>query len=122
MITKNRGTSLKSTVIAVLLLFIIAATVGCQSNAGSKPGLDSDNKNRDTVESRLYPILVDNKVGFIDEIGKTVVTPKYSNSHEFNEGFCGVKLGDKWGFIDVQGKYIISPRFLEVGNFCEGMV
>ncbi|MGE5648307.1 MAG: WG repeat-containing protein [Acidobacteriota bacterium] len=55
----------------------------------------------------------ENKYGFIDRTGKTVIEPKYDLTFHFSEGFAAVMVGGKWGYIDTRGKMVIQPMPLQ---------
>lgn len=62
-----------------------------------------------------------NKWGFIDVDGKTIVPFTYetigADGFAFSYDLCPVKVGEKWGFIDVKGNYLKEPMFSEVERF-----
>jgi hypothetical protein len=67
--------------------------------------------------------------GFKDASGQVVVSPIYTRTAFFVEGFCGVvrkvKTDDgymlsKWGFIDTTGREVIAPMFDDIGSFEDG--
>jgi hypothetical protein len=71
------------------------------------------------------------RYGYVDQLGKLVVKPRFTRAEEFNEGLAAVQVGGKpnedgvvtggrWGFIDKQGKFVIQPRFGEASSFMEG--
>jgi len=62
----------------------------------------------------------DDKYGFIDKSGKTVINPQFEAAYSFCGGFAAVMQNDKWGFIDKNGKIVINPQFEEVLKFNEG--
>ncbi|MGK3799683.1 WG repeat-containing protein, partial [Enterococcus faecium] len=49
--------------------------------------------------------------GYVDEAGKTIVTPKFTGARSFSEGLAAVEEGIKWGFIDHTGKFVIKPQY-----------
>jgi hypothetical protein len=53
------------------------------------------------------------KFGFIDKMGKVVITPKFFGAFYFKDGMSCVKLDEKskWGFIDKTGKIVIDYQF-----------
>jgi len=59
--------------------------------------------------------------GFIDKTGKGVITPRFSNVHDFSEGLAAVQLRDKWGFVDPTGKMVIEPQFDYAYGFWNGL-
>lgn len=50
--------------------------------------------------------------GFIDETGKWVIAPVYTNAHIFSGGLAAVETGySKWGFVDKTGKVVVTPEY-----------
>ena len=66
-----------------------------------------------SIENKqLYAANQNNKWGFEDKEGNTVIEPKYDFVTEFNEyGFAGIKLNGKWGVINSEGKIIQEPVY-----------
>jgi len=65
-------------------------------------------------------VKVEDKFGFIDQIGQVVIPPRFDRVAEFSEGLAAVEVGRKWGIVDPNGKLVIPPRFTSAGNFHEG--
>jgi hypothetical protein len=66
----------------------------------------------------------DGKIGFIDEQGKTVIKPKFSNAESFKEGRAIVSLSennrDYYGVIDRKGHFVIKPNYNQILSLDEG--
>src|SRR3990172_8224706 len=77
--------------------------------------------------SRLYPIEVDYKRGFINGNGEVVIEPQFGNVGEFSEGLAPISFDGpgaknaKIGFIDEKGNVVIEPQFELVWGFSEGV-
>jgi hypothetical protein len=58
------------------LVFVLSLLcwIGCQKGSGR------------------FPIHKDNKIGFIDNLGKIVIEPIFEDVHPFSEGLAAVKL------------------------------
>src|SRR5665811_816185 len=58
-----------------------------------------------TDAARLFPVLVDGKLGFISAQGDMVITPQFEwNPHsQFSEGLASVSVEGRFGYIDVTG-------------------
>jgi len=74
---------------------------------------------QDTVQ-KLLPVKVNGKWGFIDIVGKLIVSPQFENAEEFSEGFAPIQITGKWGYIDFAGKVVIAQQFDYAGKFSEG--
>ena len=45
----------------------------------------------------LYPIRINNLVGYVDDSGTVVVQPQFSDARAFSEGLAAVSVGGRWG-------------------------
>lgn len=52
--------------------------------------------------------------GFINKIGKEIISCKYEDVSVFRNGIAAVKLDAKWGFIDVNGQLISKIEFDDI--------
>jgi Protein of unknown function (DUF3298)/WG containing repeat len=66
----------------------------------------------------------DGKLGYIDEQGKVVIEPKFSNAETFIEGRAIVSLSennrDRYGVIDRAGHFVIKPNHNQIFYLGEG--
>lgn len=81
----------------------------------------------------LYPIRVNDKWGFINKNGETIVPVQFSSIdhvwfketkgkmgyYAFSEGLAAVKVDDKWGYINQNGNMVIEPMFESASSFSE---
>ena len=63
------------------------------------------------ADKQLYPIIENGLWGFIDQLGKKVISPKFHGVSVFAEGKAAARNDDGYGFIDPSGKFIIDPIF-----------
>ncbi len=71
------------------------------------------------VEDMLYPFREDDRMGYMDAKGKTVIDAAYRFAGEFRNGYAVVVLEDgSEGIIDREGKTVIDPK--EGWSFSEG--
>jgi hypothetical protein len=80
----------------------------------------------------LFPVLLADKVGFIDRQGKLVVAPQFDGLGglgEFSEGLTTVCIGKRedlqqgtarCGYIGENGQMVINPQFTSAGSFVLG--
>lgn len=70
------------------------------------------------------------KWGFVNAVGKLVISPEYLDAKPFSNGLAAVRVhvrladdsyDDLWGFIDKTGKLVVAPQFLEAGSFVDGL-
>ena len=77
-----------------------------------------------TVSARaqkLFPILLKEKWGYMNQEGKVVITPKYDIAMEFNEGHAVVALGNMPCLININEKRIIDTGLYEfISTYSEG--
>lgn len=75
----------------------------------------------------LVSVEIDNKVGFIDEKGNTVIAPQFEPaifgelSYVFEQGLCRVKKDGKIGMIDATGEMVIPNVYSYLDDFVEGL-
>jgi hypothetical protein len=66
----------------------------------------------------------DGKLGYIDEQGKVVIEPKFSNAESFIDGRAIVSLSennrDRYGVIDRTGHFVIKPNYNQILYLDEG--
>jgi len=78
--------------------------------------------------SQVYPVMVGDKLGFIDSAGQYVIEPEIeidyfnldSNSDKFSEGMLATKRQGKYGYRDNTGKMVIEPQYDQAKIFSEG--
>ena len=58
--------------------------------------------------------------GYIDERGKTVIHPEFSQARAFVRGLAAVQSVQKWGYIDKTGQWRINPLYEDCADFAEG--
>ncbi|MBP1609548.1 MAG: hypothetical protein H6Q04_1783 [Acidobacteria bacterium] len=70
--------------------------------------------------SSLFKVESDEKFGFADRNGKTIVPPQFDDAGDFSEGLAYVAQGGKYGFLDSKGNLVIKPRYQRTKSFSEG--
>ena len=103
----------------LILAFGLAAKPCSISEAlttwGKAPGSDT----------ALFPFVRDEKVGFINSVGKVVVEPTLDaplqNIRDFSEGLAAVRGADSSGFIDESGGWRIRGDYFWVESFSDGL-
>ena len=71
-----------------------------------------------------FSVCVNNKMGFIDTNGETIVPCIYDIGHgeEYNEGLCAVLKDNKYGMIDLEGNIVIPFKYYRLHNCNEGLI
>jgi hypothetical protein len=96
-------------------------------------------QSADEFSEGLAPVLMNDKVGFIDLQGQIAIKPQFDpdgaggcvqfgrvSASRFSEGLAAVRLnknewGKQWGFIDQRGNWVIQPAFACAAPFSEGL-
>jgi hypothetical protein len=58
--------------------------------------------------------------GYVDENGRTAVTPVYASAGDFSEGVARVSQNQRFGYIDATGAMVIANDYVEAYDFSEG--
>ncbi|MDO8680541.1 MAG: WG repeat-containing protein [Acidobacteriota bacterium] len=59
----------------------------------------------------MFAIKVDDKYGFMNKSGNTVIAPQFDEVGGFAEGLSAVRVGTKWGYVNTKGAIMITPQF-----------
>lgn len=70
---------------------------------------------------KLYPVYENNKWGYIDYNGKTVIKPQFNSAGYFSEGLAPVRLNGTYGYVDLNGNFVIKPQFDFAMQFVDGI-
>ena len=74
----------------------------------------------DLGENGLALAQKDNKWGYIDKDGRTVIDFIYDGASSFSEnGLAAVFTGGKYGYIDKNGKKVIPFEYTNAGKFAD---
>lgn len=69
----------------------------------------------------LFKITQNDKVGYINEKGKIVISPIFLSGNDFSEGLAAVRLNGMYGFINESGTFVIKPDYDFATNFVHGL-
>jgi len=96
---------------AILLFFVITTCLtSCQFFGGGSPSLE------------LIPYRSGDKWGYLDNEGKIVINPQFSQANVFMDGVALVRSSEnKYGFISLDGKYLINATYKAASPFSEGL-
>ena len=70
---------------------------------------------------RLYKIVKNGKIGYIDNLGNIKIKPRYKSAGNFSDGLAPVRLNGKYGYIDKTGNYVIPPKYDYATDFVKGI-
>ncbi|MBP2639439.1 MAG: hypothetical protein H6Q66_390 [Firmicutes bacterium] len=80
---------------------------------------------QDLFKEKITPIssgpFNQNKWGFIDKTGKTVVNFDYDWAEQYQEGMALVCKNKMYGFLDSSGRQVIPLQFEDAWKFSEGL-
>ena len=121
---KPKGKNFKTAIIAVCSVVIIGGggfgiykltnSIGINSNTGSKMFYDG-----------LMLYKENDRWGYINQKGETVINPQFDIAFGFSEDLAvvGQKTDDiiKYGYIDKKGEYVIWPQFDDADHFDSGI-
>ena len=76
------------------------------------------------LSDNRFLALKDDKVGFIDVNGETIIPFIYDNyTHDdFSEGRCVVYKDNKAGVLDLEGNVVIDFKYYKLNSCCEGRI
>jgi hypothetical protein len=69
----------------------------------------------------LTPWPFGEKYGYIDQSGKTVISPHFDLPGGFSDGLAAVMIDKKWGYINRTGAFVVKPQFSTAKPFHNGL-
>lgn len=97
-----------------LSIGLLSSCINTSRQAQSCPSINEARRNiPSSPEELLFPIVQNNKWGFINSSGQVVIEPKFDTVDRFSENRApfGSRSNGKWGFIDSTGQVVVEPRF-----------
>ncbi|MHA4847771.1 WG repeat-containing protein [Flavitalea antarctica] len=127
---------MKLILLAGVMLIIISACIMAFKKPGSRlnePTMDIGAVKHSTdlheYAGILYPVKRNGKWGYMNNKLEFIITAKFANAGDFNEGLAAVSnlvdegtgsLKEYYGFIDSTGKLVVEFRYDRVLDFSEG--
>ena len=102
---------------------ITAETTTSDATAVTSATASSGETPLTTETAQLYPVVVDGKLGYINNQGEMVIQPQFVDwpYSQFSEGLAPVSVGGKFGYIDGPAAMVIEPQFDIADPFSEGL-
>lgn len=72
-------------------------------------------------ERALFPVMQNDKYGYIDITGRMVISPQFDLASPFSEGLAIVRVARGSSFIDRRGQMLITPLKGKIYDFYEGL-
>jgi hypothetical protein len=61
---------------------------------------------------RLFPVKIDEKIGFINPKGEVAVAPRFTSGGDFSEGLAQVRIGENKFYINEKGEIVFQTPFV----------
>ncbi|MDA2920853.1 WG repeat-containing protein [Desulfobacterota bacterium AH_259_B03_O07] len=90
---------LRKSVFFFLLIYLLVVASSCN---------EKESKQEMIGSIRLYPVILNGKVGYINDTGKIVIKPQFDGASIFSEGLAFVEINGKVGHINRAGKIVIK--------------
>ncbi|MCR9200051.1 MAG: WG repeat-containing protein [Planctomycetaceae bacterium] len=71
--------------------------------------------------NELIPFSADDKMGYVNADGKTVIAPRFHSCGPFVDGLALACEDTQFGYIDRTGRFVIPPRFQYANDFADGL-
>lgn len=84
---------------------------------GSKITKESFDNAYPFVSSEPAAVCVNGKWGFVNNKGKIVIEPQYTEAKSFMNNLAPVSVAGMWGYINADGKFRINAQFMDAKPF-----
>jgi hypothetical protein len=71
-------------------------------------------------EGRLFLIVENNRIGYVNQKGEVKIPPAYYEGSDFSDGLAAVRQNGTYGYIDQSGKFKIAPQYDYAMDFANG--
>ena len=92
-----------------------------EQETGSEDASEQETENVVITYEELQCIFKDEKYGYVDEMGRTVIPFVYDDAASFVEGLAYFSIGEEYGFMDKTGTPVFYLDCDSVSNFQEGL-
>ena len=117
---------LSRAIVPLALITTILSLVSCSVKNTSSIQEPPLQEKKNTIEYSIFPAQLsyigEQKWGYIDETGKFVLKPEFTQAGRFNSnGLATAGKGDKVGLIDKTGQFIAAPVYTSISDYNEGL-
>lgn len=72
------------------------------------------------MSDKLFVVLRGGKFGYVDDVGRVLIEPRYTSAQDFSGGRAVVEENGLLGVIDPDGAWVVAPRYAHLSGFREG--
>jgi hypothetical protein len=76
---------------------------------------------KQTTNKTLSPVIINNKIGYIDNTGNIRIPARFIAGEDFSEGLANVRVEGIYGYIDEKGEWVIPAQYDYAQPFSEGL-
>src|SRR5258708_7598135 len=112
---------------AVRVLMFLFVLASCLATGAERLGVDDGSRQGCNNNQRLFSVVKNREMGFIDRSGKIVIAAQYDRAEEFHDGLAKITVnsptngGPVYGYVNQCGESVIKPRFEESYDFSDGL-
>ncbi len=75
------------------------------------------NRNGYFFPAGLARVSKNNKFGFVNSEGSSIIALKYDNAHHFSDGLASVELNQRWGLVSKAALEEVALKYSNVRPF-----
>ena len=113
---------IKKLLITVSACLFIIGCAGAPDNFDESLFIGSRITDMKGFSDELAAVRVDDQWGYINEAGRLVVQPQFSEAGDFSEGLAPIRLNARWGLINKKGQYVIIPHYDGAGRVSNNLM
>jgi hypothetical protein len=86
------------------------------------PFLEDLASDGDLLLKKLYPFIQNGTFGYMDILGKAIITAQYDNASAFYDGLAIVSKNELFGLINKKNESITALKYLDISKSTEGFI